>query len=115
MPRAGQNCANSFMCKILFWRWHRGPGRNRSGITGGESDFSSQNENHQKKINPEPVAYFLHPKKRPSEHHIEPAFHHKITIKKPRSAARFRQKPLQKYPNLSDKKNTKIRNQLGGN
>src|ERR1700733_4051346 len=30
--------------------------------------------------------------------HLSPAFHHKFTIKKPRSATTFSQKPLQKRP-----------------
>jgi hypothetical protein len=38
--------------------------------------------------------------------HLSPAFHHDFTIKKPRSAHRFSQKPLQKrkFPTPEKKK-----------
>jgi hypothetical protein len=36
--------------------------------------------------------------------HLSPAFHHKFTIKKPRSAPRFSQKPLQKHPPTTPEK-----------
>jgi hypothetical protein len=35
----------------------------------------------------------LEPEKRLSTHQLSPAFHHDLTIKKPRSTARFSQKP----------------------
>jgi hypothetical protein len=38
-------------------------------------------------------------------HHLSPAFHHKFTIKKPPSAPRFSQKPLQKHPSTTPEKN----------
>jgi hypothetical protein len=45
--------------------------------------------------------------KRPSTCHLSQAFNHEFTIKKPRSATRFLQKPLQKRQNLSTKKRQK--------
>jgi len=49
------------------------------------------------KINPESVASFSHPKKRPPPHHDYHAIHHNFTTKTPRSGTRFCQKPLQKH------------------
>jgi hypothetical protein len=37
--------------------------------------------------------------------HLSPASHHKFTIKKPRSATTFSQKPLQKHPFTTVRKN----------
>jgi hypothetical protein len=48
---------------------------------------------------------FFEPKKRPSTRQLSPAFHHELTIKKPRSATRFCQNPQQNRPILSAKKN----------
>jgi hypothetical protein len=36
---------------------------------------------------------FFEPRKRPSEHHVYHAFHHDLTIKKPRSSHLFSQNP----------------------
>jgi hypothetical protein len=47
---------------------------------------------------------FLAGKLTPSSYHLSPAFHHKFTIKKPPSAPRFLQKPLQKRPSTTPKK-----------
>jgi hypothetical protein len=47
---------------------------------------------------------FLAGKLTPSSHHLSPALHHKFTIKKPPSAPRFLQKPLQKHPSTTPKK-----------
>jgi hypothetical protein len=51
------------------------------------------------------VGVFFDAKKRPSTHHVSPAFHHANTIKKPRSAHPFSQKPLQKHPSTTKQKN----------
>jgi hypothetical protein len=37
-------------------------------------------------------------KKMVFSHHVSPAIHHDLTIKKPRSAPHFSRKPLQKHP-----------------
>ena len=42
---------------------------------------------------------------RPSSHHLSPAFHHEFTIKKPRSATVFSQKPQQKQQPTTPGKN----------
>jgi len=39
-------------------------------------------------------------------HHLSPASHHKFTIKKPPSAPRFSQKPLQKHHSTTPEKTT---------
>jgi hypothetical protein len=41
---------------------------------------------------------FLMPEKERFSHHVSPSIHHNLTIKKPRSAHHFSQKPLQKHP-----------------
>jgi hypothetical protein len=48
--------------------------------------------------------FFAH-KNHPETHQLSPAFHHEFTIKKPRSATRFSQKPLQKQQVSPHKKN----------
>jgi hypothetical protein len=46
----------------------------------------------------EKVGVFFNSKKRPSEHHNLPRFHHNFTIKKPHSTTRFSQNTPQKRP-----------------
>jgi hypothetical protein len=41
---------------------------------------------------------FCAPQKMVFSHHVSPPIHHNLTIKKPRSAHHFSQKPLQKHP-----------------
>jgi hypothetical protein len=50
------------------------------------------------------VGIFLEAEKCPSTHHNYHAFHHNLTIKKPRSANQFPQNPLQKHPSAITKK-----------
>jgi hypothetical protein len=56
---------------------------------------NSQNGNYLK-INPECVTYFFVVEKCPSSDQLYHTFHHNFTIKTPRVAAHFSQKPLQK-------------------
>jgi hypothetical protein len=48
---------------------------------------------------------FLAPEKHHPTHHVLPATHHKFTSKKPRSAHHLSQKPLQKPPSTTARKN----------
>jgi hypothetical protein len=48
---------------------------------------------------------FFDVQKCPSTHHVLPAIDHKLTSKKPRSARKFSQNPLQKHHSTTDKKN----------
>jgi hypothetical protein len=51
------------------------------------------------------VACFSFPENVVSKHHVYHAIHHNFTTKKPRSAPRFSQKPLQKHRFTIAKKN----------
>jgi hypothetical protein len=50
------------------------------------------------------LALFLEPENVAFNHHIHHAFHHDLTIQKPRFARAFSQKPLQKHHSTTTKK-----------
>jgi hypothetical protein len=62
------------------------------------------------KINLEKLAHFMPRIEHHLSHHVYHAFHHDFTIKTPRSAHRFSQKPLQKPSFTSQKKSAAVFN-----
>jgi hypothetical protein len=93
-PRSAQ-----FTIKLQFW------GRASKKYNPRSRQFPKRESRKNKsRIN----GMFFAPKKRPSKHHVSPAFHHKFTIKKPRSATRLAKNPSKNTEISSQKKFTKL-------